>query len=56
MSYKNHTKTLNVRLPETLFKLIEDLVKKGYFSTKSEAVRFFIREYLEEEKNGFKNY
>ncbi|MCD6590130.1 ribbon-helix-helix protein, CopG family [Candidatus Woesearchaeota archaeon] len=47
MSYKSNTRIINVRLPETLLRLLEDLVNSGYFSSKSEAVRFFIRQYLE---------
>ena len=46
MSYNSNTKTVNVRLPENIVRILDELVDKGYFSSKSEAIRFFIRKYL----------
>jgi metal-responsive CopG/Arc/MetJ family transcriptional regulator len=44
--------TLNVRLPDELLKEIDDLVAKGVFSNRSEAVREFCRQYILEAKRG----
>ncbi len=48
MSYKKHTRVINVRVPTYLIEILDSLVREGYFTNKSEAVRFFIRKYLNE--------
>ena len=49
----NRLETLNVRLPDELIKVLDQLVIKGIFANRSEAIREFVREYvLEERKHG----
>ncbi len=38
--------TVTVRLPEEIIALLDDLVKKGLFSNRSEAIREFAREHV----------
>jgi Arc/MetJ-type ribon-helix-helix transcriptional regulator len=45
------TETLNVRVPDEIAKWIDSLVDKKLFSSRSEVVRHFIREYVSEQKN-----
>jgi putative addiction module CopG family antidote len=40
---------INISLPEPLSQLVEEIVKKGRYSTKSEFLRELIRERVEEE-------
>lgn len=44
--------TVNVRLPEELLKIIDQLVERGIFSSRSEAIRDFCREYAQEATRG----
>ena len=39
-------KILNVRLPNEIIKWLDSLVKLNIYSSRSEAVRDFIREYV----------
>jgi Arc/MetJ-type ribon-helix-helix transcriptional regulator len=48
MSEPQRTEILNVRLPEEVLALLDRLVEQGLFNSRSEAVRAFCREYLEE--------
>jgi len=43
------TETLTVRLPDELVRILDSLVEKGLFSNRSEAIREFLREYVEEQ-------
>jgi Arc/MetJ-type ribon-helix-helix transcriptional regulator len=45
---------VNVRLPDELLKILDSLVAKGIFSSRSEAIREFCREYAIESKGGAK--
>lgn len=36
----------NVRLPNEIIKWLDTLVKKGIYSSRSEAIRDFLRDYL----------
>jgi len=38
--------TVNLRLPEEIIKLLDDLVTRGLFANRSEAIREFAREYV----------
>ena len=40
---------INISLPEPLSQLVEEIVKRGRYSTKSEFLRELIRERVEEE-------
>jgi Arc/MetJ-type ribon-helix-helix transcriptional regulator len=44
--------TVNVRLPDELIKVLDQLVAKGIFANRSEAVREFVRAYVLEGKRG----
>ena len=48
------TEVITVRLPEHLLKEIDDLVEKGVFTTRAEAIRAAIRALLERYKTGVK--
>ena len=41
---------INVRLPEEVIKLLDSLVDKKLFSSRSEAIREFAREYIREQR------
>jgi Arc/MetJ-type ribon-helix-helix transcriptional regulator len=41
------TETLTVRLPEELVRILDSLVERGLFSNRSEAIREFLRDYVE---------
>jgi Arc/MetJ-type ribon-helix-helix transcriptional regulator len=41
------TETLTVRLPDELVRILDSLIDKGLFSNRSEAIREFLREYVE---------
>ncbi len=43
---------LNVRLPDEIVSWIDSLVDSNIYSSRSEVVREFIREYLRSGKNG----
>lgn len=43
-------KVVNVRLPKGLLKAIDELVSRGVFKNRSEALRQFSREYLRDLK------
>ena len=38
--------TVNVRLPDEIIRILDDLVAKGLYSSRSEAIREFSREYV----------
>ena len=42
------TAVLNVRLPDEVIRILDSLVEKKLFSSRSEAIRDFLREHLEE--------
>jgi metal-responsive CopG/Arc/MetJ family transcriptional regulator len=42
--------TINVRLPEEVIRVLDQLVEKGVFANRSEAIREFCREYVLEAK------
>lgn len=41
---------LNVRLPKEITDWLDSLVKRGIFKSRSEAIREFVREYVEVKK------
>jgi metal-responsive CopG/Arc/MetJ family transcriptional regulator len=41
---------VNVRLPEEVVKLLDSLVEKNIFNSRSEAIRQFAREYVLENR------
>jgi len=43
---------VTVKIPESLFEKLEELVKKGEYASISEAVRSILRQYLEKEGSG----
>ena len=43
------TEVLNIRLPDELILELDNLVKKKIFKSRSEAVREFAREYVQEQ-------
>lgn len=43
-------KVLNVRLPDELLDLLDALVLRGAFTSRSEAIRAFTREYVLEQE------
>jgi Arc/MetJ-type ribon-helix-helix transcriptional regulator len=45
------TETLNVRVPEEIAGWMDSLVEKKLFSSRSEVVRHFLREYVNDQKN-----
>jgi Arc/MetJ-type ribon-helix-helix transcriptional regulator len=45
-----HLETINVRLPEEILKILDELVERGLFANRSEAIREFAREYVLEHK------
>lgn len=42
---------INIRLPKEIVLWLDSLVEKGIYSNRSEAVREFCREFVEEKKN-----
>jgi Arc/MetJ-type ribon-helix-helix transcriptional regulator len=44
------TETVNVRVPDEIAVWIDALVEKKLFSSRSEVVRHFMREYVQEQK------
>lgn len=44
------TEILNIRLPDELILELDNLVKKKIFKSRSEAVREFAREYVQEQE------
>lgn len=38
--------TINVRLPDEIVRILDDMVAKGLFSNRSEAIREFARQYV----------
>jgi Arc/MetJ-type ribon-helix-helix transcriptional regulator len=44
------TETVNVRVPNEIAGWIDALVEKKLFSSRSEVIRHFLREYVAEEK------
>jgi Arc/MetJ-type ribon-helix-helix transcriptional regulator len=41
------TETLTVRLPDEIVRILDSLVERGLFSNRSEAIREFLRDYVE---------
>ncbi|MCC7574001.1 ribbon-helix-helix domain-containing protein [Candidatus Woesearchaeota archaeon] len=46
----NKTEIINVRLSKELLKKLDPLLQEKSFSSRSEAVRQFLREYVQEQK------
>ncbi len=44
------TEVINVRVPKELLKRLEPLLEEKTFSSRSEAIREFLREYVQEQK------
>jgi Arc/MetJ-type ribon-helix-helix transcriptional regulator len=42
------TETLTVRLPEEVVRTLDSLIARGLFSSRSEAIREFLRDYVGE--------
>ncbi len=40
---------INIRLPDKIISMLDSLVDEGLFNSRSEAVREFSRQYIEEE-------
>ncbi len=40
--------TINIRLPREVVRLLDGMVARGLYASRSEAIRDFCREYLEE--------
>ncbi len=38
--------TVNVRLPDEIVRILDNLVKRGLYSSRSEAIRDFSRDYV----------
>lgn len=51
MNNNRTTEILNVRLPSEVLTMLDTLVEKKLFSSRSEAIREFCREYVKEAKN-----
>jgi Arc/MetJ-type ribon-helix-helix transcriptional regulator len=49
------TETVNVRVPDEIAVWIDSLVEKKLFSSRSEVVRHFVREYVQEQKRNSSN-
>ncbi|MDD9954133.1 MAG: ribbon-helix-helix domain-containing protein [Candidatus Woesearchaeota archaeon] len=47
MTHSDDLQTVNVRLPDGIVAILDNLVKKGLFSSRSEAIREFARQYVE---------
>ena len=47
----NKTEIVNVRLSKELLKKLDPLLQEKSFSSRSEAIRQFLREHIEEERN-----
>jgi Arc/MetJ-type ribon-helix-helix transcriptional regulator len=48
---RQKTEVVNVRVPDEIAGWIDSLVEKKLFSSRSEVVRHFLREYVSEQKN-----
>jgi len=48
MQKKETVEVVNVRLPGIIVELLDVLVKKGLYNSRSEAVRDFLRNYVKE--------
>jgi len=44
------TEIVNVRLPKELLKKLDPLLEKKSYGSRSEAIRQFLREYVEEQR------
>lgn len=42
------TETINIRLPQEVVDILDTLIEKGLFANRSEAIREFCREYVQE--------
>ena len=49
---KGQLETVNVRLPEEVLRILDDLIKRGLYSNRSEAIREFSRDYIREVRRG----
>jgi Arc/MetJ-type ribon-helix-helix transcriptional regulator len=38
--------TITVRLPDEILRILDELIDKGLFSSRSEAIRDFVREHV----------
>lgn len=53
MDSREPLETVNVRLPDEIVRALDQLVERGLFANRSEAIREFCREYvLEERRHG----
>ena len=44
------TEVINIRVPKELLKKLDPLLKEQSFSSRSEAIRHFLREHVQEQK------
>lgn len=45
------TEIVNVRLPKELVKKLDLIIQKNQFTSRSEIIRQFLREYIQEQKD-----
>jgi Arc/MetJ-type ribon-helix-helix transcriptional regulator len=48
---RQKTEVVNVRVPDEIAGWIDSLVEKKLFSSRSEVVRHFLREYVQDQKS-----
>ncbi len=51
MGLRQKTEVVNVRVPDEIAGWIDSLVEKKLFSSRSEVIRHFLREYVQDQKN-----
>jgi len=44
--------TITVRLPDEILRILDELVAKGLYANRSEAIREFVREYVNGARHG----
>lgn len=49
MMFMSETAVINIRLPEEVTRILDELVDKKLFTSRSEAIREFLREYVMQE-------
>lgn len=42
---------VNIRLPTELILFLDQLIEKGFYKTRSEAIREFVREYIQKKEH-----
>lgn len=50
----NKTEIVNIRFSKELLKKLDEVLKEKAFTSRSEAIRTFLREYVNEQKGGRK--